>query len=368
MPRRRARAKPPPSIAVLHKFPIGIRVGLWLWVGKLLRLPIEDLFTSLNINLEAAKRRPGRLPLTVSERLRLARIASRLGQPFHDLFAWIVSPDSLVRWLKRYQQRAANSAAKPRGPGRPWLSAEKTEAILQIYDSGRTGTKRIVGEMKKLGLDVAKSTVRKVLTRNGRPPTDGKRRLGGTWGDFWKRHAAHTVGVDFIQMPVGLLNRIANAFVLVAIEHDTRRVHLLGITFNPTDAWIANVLRSATMLGAPLSSRQHWILDNDGKYGPQTDAVLGDRLVHTAVRAPDMNAFIERWIRSIKEECLNHSIYLSEAMLREHVETYIAHYNAERPHQGIGNRPVGPWESKAEGRIVCDQRLHGLLTSFRRAA
>ncbi len=97
-------------------------------------------------------------------------------------------------------------------------------------------------------------------------------------------------------------------------------------------------------------------------------AALGDRLVHTAVRAPDMNAFIERWIRSIKEECLNHSIYLSEAMLREHVETYLAHYNAERPHQGIGNRPVGPWEAKAKGRIVCDQRLNGLLTSFRRAA
>jgi transposase InsO family protein len=128
-------------------------------------------------------------------------------------------------------------------------------------------------------------------------------------------------------MPIGVLGKIVNAHIFCAIEHDTRRVHLLGITINPTDAWIANVLRAATMMDGPLADRRKFILDNDGKYGPQTAAVLGKRLVYTSVRAPNMNAYMERWNRSVQEECLDHVVFLSEAHLRHYVETYIKHYN-----------------------------------------
>ena len=168
-------------------------------------------------------------------------------------------------------------------------------------------------------------------------------------------------------MPVGLLGKIANCFVYVAIEHDTRRVHLLGITFHPTDDWVNNALRSATMDGQPLANRPHWILDRDGKYGAKTRAVLGTKLIETSVRAPDMNAYIERFIRSICEECLDHVVFFSEDHLRKFVVGYLAHYNEQRPHQGIGNVPIGPW-TVSTGEIVCDESLHGLLHSFRRAA
>ncbi len=169
-------------------------------------------------------------------------------------------------------------------------------------------------------------------------------------------------------LTVGILGRIVNAFVFVAIEHDSRRVHLLGITRHPTDDWVANRLRAATMDGEPLAGRKHWIHDNDSKYGRRFRAVLGSKRVRTSIRAPDMNAMIERWIKSAKEECLNHVVFLNEAMLAHYAASYIQHYNEERPHQGIGNRPVGPWESSECGAVVCDQRLGGLLTSFRRAA
>ena len=116
-------------------------------------------------------------------------------------------------------------------------------------------------------------------------------------------------------MPIGLLGKVVNAFVFVAIEHDTRRVHLLGITIHPTDDWIAQCLRNATMDGEPLAGRKHWIIDNDGKYGVRTTAILGSKLLQTSLRAPDMNAYCERIVRSISEECLDHIVFLSEEHL-----------------------------------------------------
>jgi len=137
---------------------------------------------------------------------------------------------------------------------------------------------------------------------------------------------------------------------------------------HPTDAWIANAPRSATMTGEPLAARKHRILDGDKKYGSQTDAVLGSKAIQISFRAPDMNSIAERWVSSIKAECLNHVVLLNEAMLRHYVTEYVRHYNSERPHQGIGNVPIGPWTSTTAGELVCDEHLDGLLKSFRRAA
>ena len=221
--------------------------------------------------------------------------------------------------------------------------------------------------MDKCGHKVVESTVRRVLTANGQPPVDGNHRRGLTWAQFWNRHASFLVGVDFMRIPVGIMGTIVNAFVFCAIEHDTRRVHLLGITMHPTDEWIANRLREATADGAPLAGRKYWLLDNDGKYGQRTTATLGKRALWTSVHAPDMNAVIERWNKSAKTECLDHVVFLSEEHLRQYVSSYVQHYNSERPHQGIDNAPVGQW-TVGTGEIVCDESLHGLLKSFRRAA
>lgn len=349
--------------------PFATRLAIWIACGAALNLPVDDLFGAINLFLRAARRTLGkhRLRWIVAERLRLAHHLKRIPTTLRALIDWIRSPDACIRWLKRYQERKANSRPESRKPGRPWLKPEKVAAILRIYDSGCTGLSRIAGEMAKCGLRVAESTVRKVLNQNGRTPTPHNQRCGATWTQFWKLHTHRTVGADLLQMPIGLLGKIVNAFVFCAIEHDTRRVHLLGITTHPTDAWIANAIRSATMDGEPLASRKHWILDNDAKFGPQTRAVLGKRLVQTSLHAPDMNAFIERFFRSIQDECLNHIVCLSESHLRHAVTSYLRHYHDERPHQGIGNVTIGPWQI-GTGDIVYDESLHGLLKSFRRAA
>jgi len=241
--------------------------------------------------------------------------------------------------------------------------------VLKIYGAGIRGLKRIQGELGKCGIELARSTIRRILDQHGLPPGKNGRK-GSTWSAFWRNHPIETIGLDFIQVATGLWGNITYRFVLFAIEHDTRRVHLLGVSEHPTDAWLQNVVRSATMEGEPLAERKFWIHDNDGKFQtlPGILASHGLRSVNTSVHAPDMNAFAERFIRSARDECLDHLIFLTEDHLRRSFVEYVAHYNEERPHQGVGNRPIGEWKPATEGAIVCDERLGGLLKSFRRAA
>lgn len=362
---------PPPIPAHILALPLPIRLAYWLAYGSALGIPVDSVFQLTNLLLGVARRQLGgrHLRMTATEKLLAAALAKTIPVAARSLVDWPITPDSLVRWLKRYQERMANGGTTPprTTPKRPWIGQEKVDAILRIYDAGLTGLSRIAGEMRKCGMPVAESTVRKILTANARPPSDHNHRRGSTWAQFWNNHAHDIVGADFLQIPVGLMGKIANAFVFCAIEHDTRRIHLLGITIHPTDDWIAQCLRNATMMDGPLEHRGHVILDNDGKYGARTIAALGERLVWTDIGAPDMNAFIERWNRSVQDECLSHIVFLNEAHLRSVVETYIRHHNTERPHQGIGNVTVGPW-AVGTGDIVCDESLGGLFKSFRRAA
>ena len=194
--------------------------------------------------------------------------------------------------------------------------------------------------------------------------------VGENWLTFWRNHAPEMIGIDFIQIACGVLGSVCYQFALVAIEHDTRTVHLLGITAHPDHDWLSNVVRSATMDGEPLATRKYWIHDNDGKFQtlPSILKTNGKKSVRTAVRAPDMNAFAERFIRSARNDCLDHIIFFSDDQLWRVLTEYIDHYNTERPHQGIGNVTIGPWDVRGDGAIVCDERLGGLLKSFRRAA
>jgi len=242
---------------------------------------------------------------------------------------------------------------------------------VQIDHGGCRGLSRIVGEMTKCGLPVSERAVRRVLNQQGLSPGPSRERMGSTWAQFLRLHAKEIVGMDFMQIPVGFIGKITYRFVFFAIEHDTRHVHLLGITEHPTGDWIHNALRSATMDGMPLAKRKYWIHDNDGKYPRKRMQEMfrqrGIKSVPTCPYTPDMNAYAERFVRSVHEECTDHLIFLNDDLLRNATTTYFQHYNTERPHQGIGNIPIGPW-TPGTGDIVCDTQSDGLLKSFRRAA
>ncbi|TVR43381.1 MAG: hypothetical protein EA402_09800 [Planctomycetota bacterium] len=366
-----------PLTADLLNSPPSLRWALWLACGKALGLPVGQLQQSIAIQMRAAQRayrQHGGAWFTLHERLILARLAQRLGRTARGLMTWMVQPASLIRWLKRYQERQAQARGEageagqaPCRPGRPRISPEIEHAIVTIARSGLTGLKRIQGELAKCGISAARSTIRQILDRHGLPP---ERPPNSTWTQFWRNHAPHTVGIDFVQVATGLWGKICYQFALIAIEHDTRRGHLLGVTDHPSDEWLTNVIRSATMDGESLAKRQYWIHDNDGKFQtlPHILQQAGLKSLPIAVGVPDMNAYAERFIGSLRRECLDHIVALNDSHLRHVMREYIQHYNTERPHQGIGNITIGPWQAKAEGEIVCDESLGGLLKSFRRAA
>jgi transposase len=205
--------------------PTGIRYFLWLGIGKALGLPVDAILEAITINLEAAKRERGQrpAPFTVHERMRLAALAVTIGKDLQSCFTWLAAPASLVRWLKRYQERQAQKATVPDPPrvGRPRASSEKVAAVLKIYHSGATGLKRIEGELRKCGLTLARSTIRRILDDHGLPPGENWT-PGNTWRTFWRNHAPATIGIDFIQVAVGLCGKITYQFALIPHRHRTR--------------------------------------------------------------------------------------------------------------------------------------------------
>ena len=162
--------------------------------------------------------------------------------------------------------------------------------------------------------------------------------------------------------------------VLFIIKHATRALHIAGITTKPDSAFMAQVARNLTILGDGfLNGMNHLILDHDTKFTAEFQGILEDagvKIVPISYQAPNMNAVAERWVRSIKDECLGRMILFGEQQLHRAINEYIAHYHAERAHQGLGNELIqpGPHSTAGDGPVVESERLGGLLHSYQRAA
>ncbi|MCK5940956.1 MAG: integrase core domain-containing protein [Planctomycetes bacterium] len=180
--------------------------------------------------------------------------------------------------------------------------------------------------------------------------------------------------MDFFTVDVWTKRRLVTHYVLLAIQHATRRVEIAGVTTNPNASFMAQVARNLTdHVDGFLRGQRYLILDNDSLFTKQFVGTLGDagvEAMRTAIQAPNMNAFVERCIQSIKRECLSNLVVFGADHLRRALRSYVQHYNRDRPHQGIGNRLVTPRndEPPSDGKVVADERLGGLLRSYRRAA
>jgi transposase InsO family protein len=353
----------------LMEAPFHIRFAAWISFGFALRIPVGDFFDAMDLQSRIFKRhfQGRRIRLTLPECLRFRDAFRTMGKKVRSMVDWAVSPDAIIKRIKRHQEQHANADRHRPKTGRPLIAPEKEAFILRVYHAGIHGLSRIAGELAKVGIHYKESTIRNVLNRHGLAPAPTGGRVGTTWPQFLRNFAHQILGIDYIQIPVGLFGWAKNYFILFGIEHDTRKVHILGITDHPTDSWLANVMRSK----AEDINRKYWIHDNDGKFQGGWKQILkwmGMKSVPICRRAPNMNAIAERFVKSIRLECLDRIPFLTAQALEHAVREYAIHYNTERPHQGVGNVPLGSWEPTTEGRIVCDQRLGGILKSFRRAA
>ena len=220
------------------------------------------------------------------------------------------------------------------------------------------GAERIRGELLKLDIRVAKWTVQKYM-RAARPP----RQAGQTWATFLRNHAGDIWACDFLPITDALF-RPVYAFVVIALG--SRRVVHVGVTRHPTDAWVAQQLREAT----PFDQRPRYLIrDNDSKYGLAFTRVAegsGITVLRTAYRTPRQNATCERFLGSVRRECLDHLLVLGEAHLRRVLREYMAYFNTARPHQGLAQRVPAGAEAPAlrpqpGGQVQAVPVLSGLL-------
>jgi putative transposase len=276
----------------------------------------------------------------------------------------LVKPDTVLRWHREGFRLFWRARSRPPAASAPRIAAETVELIRRLADQNRLwGAERIRGELLKLGIKVAKRTIQKHMRRLREP-----RPWGQSWSTFLRNHMHQTWACDFLQLYDIWFQPI---FAFFIIELGSRRVVHVGVTRNPSRTWVAQHLRNATPLG---EGPRFIIRDNDDKFGPDFDRAAkgaGIRVLRTAVQAPLMNAFCERFLGSVRRECLDHVVVLGERHLERVLEEYCFRYfNRARPHQGIGQLlPIGSATS-ATGRaeVVAVPVLNGLHHDYRRAA
>jgi len=290
----------------------------------------------------------------------LARLTRRWREALH-----LVRPETLLRWHRDLFKMVWTRKSRPTGQPRRLAPEIVTLIQMMARDNVLWGAERIRGELLKLGIGVSKRTIQKYM-RNVRPAG----RPGQTWKTFLRNHAKDVWACDFLQLYDVLFRPI---FAFFFVVHGTREVVYFNVTRHPTDAWAAQQLREATPWG---DGPRFLVRDNDGKFGNRFTAVAegtGIEEVRIPPRSPNLNAICERFLGSVRRECLDHVVVLSEGHLRRVLREYVDDYfNAARPHQGLSQKIPAPVVTRS---LAVDRRtvvalpfLGGLHHDYRFAA
>ena len=317
----------------------------------------------------------GRMRLSDGERKALAEIGQKLGKQVLEAVATIVTPETILGWHRKLMAQKFDGSTQRQSLGRPTIDQELEALIVRMAQENRSwGYDRLVGALANLGYTVSDQTVGNILKRHGIPPAP-ERKTTTTWQEFIRTHMDVLVATDFCTAEVWTLGGLVTYYVLFFIRLGTREVHVAGVTPHPNQAWMIQIARNITMEEwGFLSPGQYLIHDRDGKYGPAFQQLIdgvGMTRVPLPPRSPNLNAYAERWVRSVKEECLAQLILFGEASLRHALTQYMEHFHHERPHQGKGNvvlMPVADHRQQRDRPIACHERLGGLLKYYDRTA
>jgi transposase InsO family protein len=317
----------------------------------------------------------GRVQLSDGERKTLAEIGQKLGKQALKEVVSIVKPDTILAWHRALVAQKFDGSQQRKAPGRPTIDKELEALVVRLARENRSwGYDRIVGALANLGYTMSDQTVGNILKRHGIPSAP-ERKTTTTWKEFIRTHMDVLVATDFFTAEVWTLGGLVTYYVLFFIHLSSRQVHVAGLTPHPNQAWMMQVARNVTMEAwGCLAPGQYLIHDRDGKYCPAFQQIIdaaGVTRVPLPPRSPNLNAYAERWVRSIKEECLSRLILFGEASLRHALAQYVEHFHHERPHQGKGNvvlMPLPEHRAVREGPLRCQERLGGLLKYYDREA
>ena len=330
---------------------IGILRALWWTIGSRFksreRLEAENLALRHQVTV-LRRSAPERLRLRSSDRCLLVWLYRLWPGVVNSIV--IVKPDTVLRWHRRGFKAFWRWQSRGR-PGRPRISKEIRDLIREVSLANPLwGAPRIHGELLKVGIDVAQSTVAKYMVKGRRPPSQ-------SWKTFLRNHADGIASVDFFVVPTATFNLL---FGLVILRHDRRRLVHIGVTANPTADWIARQIFEAF----PWDTTPTYLIrDRDGAYGQvfrRRVRAMGIRDRPVAPRSPWQNGHIERLIGSIRRECLDHLIIFGEAHLRRVLWAYANYYNGTRTHLSLGKDAPLPRAIQRDGPIQSVPHLGGL--------
>ena len=308
------------------------------------------------------------------EKLTLAVLAARLksrtnrttNQLQHTLR--IFSPRTVIRWHNELVKRKWTYARKNKG-GRPRISQDVEALILRLARENTCwGYGKIAGELIKLGIILSESTIRNVLHRHGIVPAPVRAGAIG-WRQLMNHYKSQILACDFLTVETLFLKTL---YVFFFIEIGTRRVYLAGVTDHPDGPWVAQQARQYVWeLQEQEMTFCCLIHDRDSKYTDVFDTVFtseGINVIHTPVRAPNANAFAERWVRTLRGECLDQLLIINEAHLRRVLNEYLGYYNSRRPHQSLDQQsPILRPQVQPYGRIQKRKVLGGIINDYYRA-
>jgi putative transposase len=317
----------------------------------------------------------GQLKLSDAERATLGEIGHRLGRKALAEVATLARPDTILAWYRKLVAHKFDGSKARRGPGRPRVTREIEQLIVRMAEENRDwGYDRIAGALANLGYRVCDQTIGNVLRRHGLPPAPERKRTT-TWSAFIRTHLALLAATDFFAAEVLTLRGLVTYYVLFFIHLESRRVAIAGITVHPDELWMKQMARNVTMEGWGMLRGCCYLLhDRDAKYSQSFRAIIASGRVEPLAlpaRSPNLNAYAERWVRSVKEECLSKVILFGERSLRRAVSEFVEHYHAERNHQGKGNVLLFPRETeihREQQPVQCRERLGGLLRYYHQEA
>jgi putative transposase len=280
--------------------------------------------------------------------------------PRRSWSAFLVQPETLLRWHRRLVAR--RWTYPHRRPGRPPISCEVRELALRLArENPSWGYQRIVGELRKLDITVSATSVRNILAAAGLPPAP--RRHSQSWRSFLQAHADSMLACDFFTVDTVWLRRL---YVLVFLSVGSRRIEYLACTSNPNTAWMLQQARNLLMELDDRDRQVRFLIhDRDAKFPRAFDALLGIeeiKVIRTPVQAPNANAHMERWVGSVRRECLDRLLIVGRRQLEHVLRVYILHYNRQRPHRALDLRPP---DASAPSPVRTESTPHALHVSRR---
>ena len=291
-----------------------------------------------------------------------------------EQLAGIVTPDTILRWHRELVARHWDYSGHRKDVGRPPLSKEIVELVLRIARENPTwGYDRIQGALANLGHRISDTTVGNILKAQGIEPAPDRRRQS-TWKSFLQAHWDVLASVDFTTIEIWTRSGLVTCYLMFVMELATRRVHLAGCSTNPDEWWMLQVARNLTDAEEGfLRGKKYLLMDRDAKFSEAFRVILQEAGVKAARLppcSPDLNANLERFMRSVKGECLERMVLFGERSPQVAVAECLSHFHVEPNHQGLGNRLIEPGEEvgRTTGEVACHKQLGGILRYYYRQA